>query len=216
MSKSPITWLPEDFSGPFPDPAMALSEPNGLLAAGGNLKPDTLLQAYTQGIFPWYSDDQPILWWSPNPRWILYPHKFHATRRFQRTLRQKPFDIKIDTAFENVMRACAAPRADQSGTWITDEMLNAYVNLHQQGYAHSIECWQDEQLVGGVYGIKLNNVFFGESMFSRSKEASKVALHYICTQMKPKCIDAQIHSSHLESLGAEALSRQDFIQLINS
>ena len=216
MSDNPIIWLPEDFSGPFPDPELALTEPDGLLAAGGNLKPDSLLQAYSQGIFPWYSDDQPILWWSPNPRWVLFPQNFHISRSFRRILNQAPFEIKHNTSFAQVIRECAAPRSTQQGTWITDEMLDAYVALHKIGYAHSIECWRHNKLVGGVYGVKLNNVFFGESMFSREKNASKVALHYLCTNMRLQCIDAQIHSSHLESLGATPIKREHFIRLLQA
>lgn len=214
MTDSPIIWLPEDFSGPFPDPRLACIEPDGLLAAGGNLKPDTLLQAYSHGIFPWYSEGQPILWWSPNPRCVFFPGKFHVSRSFRRTLNQAPFEITMDTAFTQVMHQCAAPRTDQQGTWITEEILIAYQMMHKLGYAHSIECWQDGKLVGGTYGIMLNDVFFGESMFSRVKDASKVALHHICTEMQPRLLDAQVHSPHLESIGAEMIDREVFLRLI--
>ena len=157
-------------------------DPDGLLAAGGNLNPDTLLQAYRQGIFPWYSGDQPILWWSPNPRCVLFPDKFHVSRSFRRSLNQHRFEIRRNTAFHEVMQACAEPRADQDGTWITDEMLDAYCTLHDMGYGHSVECWQDNELVGGIYGLQIGGVFFGESMFSRKKNASKIAIHHICTE----------------------------------
>lgn len=214
MTDSPIIWLPEDFSGPFPDPRLACIEPDGLLAAGGNLNPDTLLQAYSQGIFPWYSEGQPILWWSPNPRCVFFPGKFHVSRSFRRTLNQSAFEIRVDSAFTEVMHQCAAPRSDQQGTWITDEILIAYQMMHKLGHAHSIECWRDGQLVGGTYGIMLNDVFFGESMFSRVKDASKLALHHICTEMQPRLIDAQVHSPHLESIGAEMIDREVFLRLI--
>jgi leucyl/phenylalanyl-tRNA--protein transferase len=215
MDDAPLIWLPEDFRGPFPSPRRAMLDPDGLLAAGGNLNPDTLLQAYRQAIFPWYSGDQPILWWSPNPRCVLFPDKFHVSRSFRRTLNQHQFEICRNTAFREVMQACAEPRADQNGTWITDEMLAAYCTLHTMGHAHSIECWQDNTLVGGIYGLQIGAVFFGESMFSRRKDASKIAMHHICTVLKPALIDAQVHSTHLESLGAELIAREDFCQLLN-
>lgn len=210
----PITYLPEDFSGVFPSPSLALIEPDGLLAAGGNLNPDTLLQAYSQGIFPWYSEDQPILWWSPNPRCVLYPENFHVSRSFRKTLNQHRFTIKTNSAFREVMQACAEPRPDQEGTWILSEMIDAYCSLNESGKALSVECWSENKLVGGVYGLFINNVFFGESMFSRMKDASKVAMHYICTTIKPRLIDAQVESEHLLSMGAEMISRDDFLLAI--
>lgn len=216
MDDAPLIWLPEDFHGPFPSPRLAMLDPDGLLAAGGNLNPETLLQAYRQAIFPWYSGDQPILWWSPNPRCVLFPDKFHVSRSFRRSLNQHDFEIRRNTAFREVMQACAEPRADQNGTWITDEMLAAYCTLHTKGHAHSIECWQDNALVGGIYGLQIGAVFFGESMFSRKKDASKIAMHHICTVLKPALIDAQVHSTHLESLGAELIAREDFCQLLNT
>ncbi len=216
MEDAPLLWLPQDFYGSFPSPRLALLDPDGLLAAGGNLHPDTLLQAYSQGIFPWYSGDQPILWWSPNPRCVLSPDKFHISRSFRRTLNQQPFDIRYNTAFRDVMLACAEPRTNQEGTWITDDMLAAYCRLHTLGHAHSVECWHHGELVGGIYGIQLGDVFFGESMFSRKKDASKVAMHYICQQLQPALIDAQVYSPHLESLGAELIDREHFMRLLNS
>ena len=215
LSEPPIIWLPEDFEGPFPSPTLALIEPDGLLAAGGNLNPETLLQAYSQGIFPWYSEGQPILWWSPNPRCVLYPEKLHLSRSFKRTLNQNQFEIKTNTAFREVMQACAAPREDQDGTWILEEMIDAYCLLNESGKALSVECWFENKLVGGIYGIFINNIFFGESMFSKKQDASKVAMHYICTVMKPELIDAQVESEHLLSLGAEMIDRDDFILEIN-
>ena len=220
LKEPPIIWLPEDFQGPFPSPNLALLEPDGLLAAGGNLKPDTLLQAYKQGIFPWYSGNQPILWWSPNPRCVLYPEKLHISRSLQRTLNKAPYAIKENTAFKQVVLECAAPREDNDnehpGTWITDAMVDAYCDLHKMGHAHSIECWQDNKLVGGIYGVKLGQVFFGESMFSRMKDASKVAMVHLCENHKYRLIDAQVYSEHLESLGAECIDRYDFIQELNT
>lgn len=211
----PITWLPDNFSGPFPSPIQALKEPDGLLAAGGNLKPETLLQAYRQGIFPWYSEGQPILWWSPDPRCVLYPDNFHISRSFRRTLNKDLFTIKTNTAFRDVMLACAEPRLDQDGTWILYEMIEAYCALNDIGKAISVECWFEDELVGGIYGLKLGDVFFGESMFSKMKDASKVAMHHICQTMKPALIDGQIHSDHLSSLGAEMISRQRFLSEID-
>lgn len=214
MDETPLLWLANDFAGPFPSPRLALRDPDGLLAAGGNLHPDTILQAYAQGIFPWYSGDQPILWWSPDPRCVLFPDKFHVSRSFRRKLNQHRFEIRRDTAFREVMLACAEPRDDQEGTWITTEMLTAYCQLHQLGHAHSFECWQGEELVGGVYGLQLGGVFFGESMFSRRQDASKIVMHHICTVLKPALIDAQVYSPHLASLGAELIAREDFCRLL--
>ena len=220
MKEPPIIWLPEDFHGPFPSPNLALLEPDGLLAAGGNLNPDTLLQSYKQGIFPWYSENQPILWWSPNPRCVLYPEKLHISRSLKRTLNQRRFTVHKDTAFKRVIHECASPRktndGETTGTWITDEMIDAYCKLHELGFAHSIECWQDNELVGGIYGLQLGQVFFGESMFSRKKDASKVAIVHLCETHKLRLIDAQVHSEHLESLGAQCIDRYDFIQELAS
>lgn len=214
MHAPPIIWLPDDFSGPFPSPRLSMLDPDGLLAAGGNLRPATILQAYSQGIFPWYSGNQPILWWSPDPRCVLFPEKFHVSRSLRRTLNRQPYDIRIDTAYRDVMLACAEPRPDQNGTWITDEMLDAYCTLHAMGFAHSVECWRDNCLVGGIYGLTLGNIFFGESMFSRMKDASKVAMHYICTEIKPALIDAQVYSPHLGTLGAELVDRENYIRIL--
>lgn len=220
LKEPPIIWLPEDFQGPFPSPNLALLEPDGLLAAGGNLKPDTLLQAYKQGIFPWYSGNQPILWWSPNPRCVLYPEKLHISRSLKRTLNKAPYVIKENTAFKQVVLECAAPRESNDnetpGTWITEAMVDAYCELHEMGHAHSIECWQGNKLVGGIYGVELGQVFFGESMFSHMKDASKVAMVHLCENHKYRLIDAQVHSEHLESLGAECIDRYDFIQELNT
>jgi len=215
---SPIPWL-EDNNFLFPDADTALTEPDGLLAASEHLTPELVIYAYQQGIFPWYSDGQPVLWWSPDPRCVLYPEKFHISRSFKRTLNSSPFELKTNTAFRDVMLACAEPRADsdgnsESGTWITDAMLQVYCELHERGTAHSIECWHKDKLVGGMYGLVLGDMFFGESMFSRMKDASKVAMHYLCSEIKPYLVDAQVFSKHLESLGAEQIERRVFIELI--
>ena len=212
---SQIPWL-EDNNFTFPDVGTALTEPDGLLAASERLTPELVIEAYRLGIFPWYSDDQPVLWWSPDPRCILYSDKFHVSRSFKRTLNNNPFQIKTNTAFRDVMLACAAPRKDEAGTWITTDMLAVYCQLHESGLAHSIECWHNDKLVGGVYGLIVGDIFFGESMFSKMKDASKVAMHYICTTINPHFIDAQIHSKHLETLGAEIIERQEFTRLITS
>ena len=215
-----LPWL-EDNNFKFPDVSTALTEPDGLLAASERLTPELVVDAYKQAIFPWYSEGQPVLWWSPDPRCVLYPDRFHISRSFQRTLNNNPYEIKTDTAFKEVMLACAQPRTDKArsddaGTWITQKMLDVYCQLHEQGIAHSIECWHDGELVGGMYGLVLGDMYFGESMFSKMKDASKVAMHYVCTTIKPSLIDAQVYSAHLESLGAEIIDREDFIEHIRS
>lgn len=217
---SPIPWL-EDNNFRFPDVSTARTEPDGLLAASEHLTPELVIYAYQQGIFPWYSDGQPVLWWSPNPRCVLYPDKFHISRSFKRTLNSAPFEIKTNTSFREVMLACAEPRIDKDGTseigtWITEAMLNVYCELHDRGFAHSIECWHKDQLVGGMYGLVLGDIFFGESMFSLKKDASKVAMHYLCTRIKPYLVDAQVYSDHLETLGAEQIKRNDFVDIIKA
>ena len=210
---SSIVWL-EDNDYEFPPAEQALTEPDGLLAAGGSLSPEILLKAYRHGIFPWYSQEQPILWWSPDPRCVLFPENLKISRSLRKTLNKDLFVIKQDTAFRDVMLNCAKPRKDEAGTWITRDMLNAYTRMHELGYAHSIECWQDNVLVGGLYGISLGEVFFGESMFSKAPDASKVALEYLCNSVKPKLIDVQVHSKHMERLGAEMIPRTEFIKYL--
>jgi leucyl/phenylalanyl-tRNA--protein transferase len=211
---SSIVWL-EDNNYQFPPVEQALTDPDGLLAAGGALTPEILLNAYRHGIFPWYSQGQPILWWSPNPRCVLFPEKLKISRSLKKTLKKQLFDIRQDTAFREVMLNCAKPRKDDAGTWITHNMLEAYCRMHQLGYAHSIECWQDNQLVGGLYGIAIGEVFFGESMFSLKPDASKVALAYLCNTVKPKLIDVQVYSRHMEQMGAEMIPRKKFIEYLN-
>lgn len=201
----------------FPDPRQALSEPNGLLAVGGDLSPARLLEGYRHGIFPWFSSGEPILWWSPDPRTVLFPQRLVIHRSLRKTLKRKPFDLRINNDFTGVLQGCAAPRRGQDGTWITQEMQEAYQRLHTMGYAHSIECWQDGRLVGGLYGVRLGRVFFGESMFSRVSDASKVALVALCQGilgMIPAIIDCQFSTAHLQSLGAISIPRTDFLALL--
>jgi leucyl/phenylalanyl-tRNA--protein transferase len=202
----------------FPDVSHALTEPNGLLAIGGSLAPGCLLSAYRRGIFPWYEQGQPILWWSPDPRTVLFPNRLHVSRSLRKTLRKEIFTVTFDHAFEEVMRACAATRR-RIGTWITEEMIEAYVTLHAMGYAHSAETWYRGRLVGGLYGVALGRVFFGESMFHRETDASKVAFVVLVRHLEAwrfKVIDCQMKTSHLLSLGAEEISRAQFVELIDT
>ncbi|HEY9149013.1 MAG TPA: leucyl/phenylalanyl-tRNA--protein transferase [Gammaproteobacteria bacterium] len=212
-------WLePDSDPAHFPDPQYALVEPDGLLAVGGDLSPARLLNAYRQGIFPWYSDGQPILWWSPNPRCVLYPEQLKVSRSLRKTLRKQPFQVTLDRAFAEVIAACSEPRPDQDGTWITEEMQQAYIQLHRIGLAHSVECWEGERLVGGLYGVSLGKVFFGESMFSRRSDASKVALVHLAEQLKMwgfGLIDCQVYSEHLASLGAQEVPRETFLEQLD-
>lgn len=202
----------------FPATELALSYPNGLLAVGGDLSIERLLHAYGQGIFPWYEDPQPILWWSPDPRSVLFPAEFKLSRSLRKTLRRNSFRITCDRAFHRVLSGCAAPRARERGTWITNSMARAYMGLHRAGHAHSIEVWdRNEQLVGGLYGVAHGRVFFGESMFSRSTDASKVALIalvYLMRQHGYQIIDCQVESAHLNSMGARNIPRLDFEQYL--
>ena len=210
-----IPWLEND--QPFPPVSRALREPNGLLAAGGDLSMPRLLQAYRNGIFPWYSEGQPILWWSPEPRMVLPPAGIVLSRSLRKRLRNSGFEIRTDTAFEAVMSECAAPRADQVGTWITPEMAAAYTALHHAGYAHSVEAWAEGTLVGGLYGVAIGRMFFGESMFSRASDASKVALAHLSRQLERwqfGLIDCQMSTPHLASLGARELPRAEFIRAV--
>lgn len=211
-------WLNIHDPTDFPDVSLALTEPDGLLAVGGDLSEQRLLAAYRKGIFPWYNEEQPILWWSPDPRAVLFPDKLRISRSLRKTLRKKIFSVKFDTAFAQVMLECAAPRPAQNGTWISDEMREAYLRLHQQGYAHSVECWQDDRLVGGLYGIAIGKIFFGESMFSSVTDASKVAFVYLVRHLQLKgftLIDCQVSSAHLETLGACDIARAEFIHYLN-
>ncbi|APE31761.1 leucyl/phenylalanyl-tRNA--protein transferase [Halomonas aestuarii] len=208
-----LPWLP-DHPVCFPPVESALRDPDGLLAAGGALTPDWLLAAYRHGIFPWFSGNQPILWWTPDPRMVLVPGEIRVRRSLAKRLRNAGFTITADRAFEAVMAACAAPRDGQPGTWITREMRAAYTRLHRLGAAHSVEVWQADQLVGGLYGVAMGPVFFGESMFSRRPDASKVALVQLARAMAAgdgRLIDCQMHTAHLASLGARDIARNEFI-----
>lgn len=213
-----LYWLPrDDDEAPFPPVELALRDPDGLLAFGGNLSVKRLLQAYRHGIFPWYSEGQPIMWWSPDPRTILYPDELNISRSLRKTLKKELFNVTLDTAFNDVMDACAEPREDDAGTWITRDMKEAYYRLHQEGYAHSVEAWQAGELVGGLYGVAIGKVFFGESMFTRRSDASKIAFVHLVQQLKRwgyALIDCQVHTSHLASLGAINIPRQNFIALL--
>jgi leucyl/phenylalanyl-tRNA--protein transferase len=200
---------------PFPPLENALRQPNGLIAAGGNLTPTRLLDAYRHGIFPWFNAEDPILWWSPDPRMVLFPKEFKISQSLRKTLHKRIYEVRTDTQFELVMRACAAPRAGQAGTWIHEEMVAAYSNLHRSGYAHSVETWSEGELVGGLYGIAIGRMFYGESMFSRRADASKAALAHLSAQLQRwnfGMIDCQMNTPHLASLGAREISRNEFIQ----
>lgn len=198
----------------FPDPRHALAEPNGLLAFGGDLSPQRLVAAYTRGIFPWYSEGDPLLWWSPNPRCVFATDAVHRSRSLAKFLRKSTWQWSMDCAFEEVMRACAAPREDQQGTWITPDMITAYTNLHRLGYAHSLEVWDDDELVGGLYGVAVGRMFSAESMFSRRTNASKVALHALAGTLRGRgfpLIDAQVPNPHLVRMGALDMPRARFL-----
>ncbi len=197
-------------------PPVDLSTPEGLLAVGGDLRPERLLEAYRHGIFPWYNDDQPILWWSPDPRTVLFPDKLHISRSLKRSLRPGLFSVSFDRCFHDVMQHCAEPRPQypEGGTWITTEMFAAYGRLHELGYAHSVETWQGEHLVGGLYGVALGGAFFAESMFTRASDASKVALVSLVRQLQTwgfRLMDCQQSSSHILAFGAEAIPRHEFL-----
>ena len=214
-----VTWLsPQDSPEWFPPLEHALDEPSGLLAAGGDLSPERLLAAYRRGIFPWYSPGQPVLWWSPDPRTVLFPEEFHLSRSLEKTIRNKGFTVTIDVAFEEVIDACAAPRPHSPGTWITPEMRQAYVRLHRLGFAHSIEVRHDAVLAGGLYGVRLGGLFFGESMFSLRRDGSKMALAHLvmmCPHNSIEVIDCQLASRHLASLGARSIPRTRFQALLS-
>lgn len=216
----PIPWLdPSSLS--FPSPALALDDPDGLLAVGGDLSPERILAAYHQGIFPWFNPGDPILWWSPNPRTVIYPNQLHISRSLRKVLRKKIYRVTFDTAFDQVIRSCAAPRRNENGTWISEDMIAAYQEIHRRGLAHSVEVWLDTtgktELVGGLYGLALGRVFFGESMFSRADNASKVGFVHLAHCLHTwqfVVIDCQVANDHLFSLGARELPREDFLQIL--
>ncbi|MFQ5634839.1 MAG: leucyl/phenylalanyl-tRNA--protein transferase [Gammaproteobacteria bacterium] len=212
-----LHWLePGDPPDSFPDASLALTDPDGLLAVGGDLSVERLLAAYRRGIFPWNQQDQPILWWSPDPRAVLFPAELRVSRSLRRTLRKNLFSVSVDQDFAGVIAGCAADR-NRPGTWITGDMLRAYRELHDAGHAHSVEAWQDGQLAGGLYGVNIGRVFFGESMFSRRTDASKVALVFLteqCRELGIQLIDCQLASTHLASLGARQIARDEFLELL--
>lgn len=211
-----LTWLNRE-SLEFPPLERALREPNGLLAAGGDLSARRLHEAYRHGCFPWFEEGQPILWWSPDPRTVLFPDELHVSRSLAKTLRQGRYRVTFDRCFEAVISACAAPRRYASGTWITEDMRAAYIDLHAQGLAHSVEVWQDQALVGGLYGLAIGQLYFGESMFSRADDASKVGFVTLVEQLKQwgfALIDCQMPTRHLQSLGARSIARSEFATLL--
>jgi leucyl/phenylalanyl-tRNA--protein transferase len=215
-----IPWLR---TGVFPPVETALHDPNGLLAAGGDLSVEQLLAAYRQGIFPWYGAGQPILWWSPDPRMVLFVDEFDVPRSLRKVVAQRRFDIRVDTAFRRVIEACAEPRTDDGGTWITPPMVEAYSRLHRLGHAHSVEAWQGDALVGGLYGVAIGRMFFGESMFTRAPNASKVALVHLIGLLERRAmpmIDCQQQTEHLARFGARPIPRREFAEkvarLVNS
>jgi len=205
--------LGDDPAAPFPLTRDALRSPNGLLAWGGDLHPQRLLAAYRAGIFPWYSAGQPVLWWSPAPRCVIYPEQAHLSRRTRRRYNSGLYRLSADTAFEAVISGCARPRAGESGTWITAELHRAFVQLHDMGHAHSIEVWHQDELCGGIYGLAIGSAFFGESMFSRATDASKIALLALCRQLAAwnyGLLDCQVGNPHLFRMGAVEIDRQTF------
>jgi leucyl/phenylalanyl-tRNA--protein transferase len=210
----PVFQLPDEII--FPDPS--LSEPGGLLAVGGDVSAERLLTAYKNGIFPWYSEHEPILWWSPDPRLVLFPQKLKVSHSLKQKIKKKVFSVRMDTNFEQVITACAeTERNHEDGTWITEEMKAAYTGLHRIGFAHSIESYSDGKLVGGLYGVSIGKAFFGESMFHSMTDASKVALYYLVEKAKEfdfLFIDSQVETEHLISLGAELISRNNYLKLL--
>ncbi len=217
MALQNLTWIdPHDPSATFPPVSAALTEPAGLLAAGGDLSPERLMTAYRRGIFPWYEEGQPILWWSPDPRAIIPVDGLHISRSLQKRLRRDDYRVSFDTAFAEVVRACAAPRKGSDGTWITTEMQRAYIELHHLGIAHSAEVWNLEgELIGGLYGVMLEKVFAGESMFSRARDGSKIAMVYLAEWLRLRgveAIDCQLPNPHLMRMGAVEIPREEFIR----
>lgn len=208
---------PNDRDAPFPEVEMAEREPDGLLAVGGDLSVTRLVTAYRRGIFPWFSPGDPILWWSPDPRTVLLPERLRISRSLRKTLRKGGFEVTMDRGFDAVIHACAAPRPGGDGTWLVPEMIAAYRQLHREGIAHSVEVWRDGELAGGLYGVALGRVFFGESMFTRVSDASKVALVHLCRRLQNwgfELIDCQVLTGHLIRLGAEEIPRREFVGLL--
>lgn len=216
-----ITWMKQEPTSSFPPVDHAFED--GLLAAGGDLSTERLLDAYRHGIFPWFNEDDPILWWSPDPRLVLFPNEVKISKSLNKVLKNSDMTVTTDRAFNQVMHSCAAPRANkvaqqENGTWIHQNMIEAYTELHKQGYAHSVEVWHDNQLVGGLYGIAIGEVFFGESMFSQMRDSSKIALVALCQQLQRwqfSLIDCQIYSDHLARLGAKNITRSEFVSYLD-
>jgi len=208
-----LTRLDSDPLAPFPVTSKALESPNGLLAWGGDLHPQRLLNAYRKGIFPWYSEGQPVLWWCPAPRCVILPHKVYLSKRTRRRYNSGQYRLSADCTFAEVVKACAEPRSYNDGTWITPDMQEAYCLLHELGHAHSFEVWRDDQLIGGIYGLAIGSMFFGESMFSRQTDASKIALVALCRQLDTwgyGMLDCQVGNPHLFNMGAGEISRKTF------
>jgi len=211
-----VYWLDsEDLR--FPPIEYALDDPNGLIAAGGDLSPQRLLEAYSQGIFPWYNENDPILWWNPDPRSVVFPAEYKPSTSLKKLIKKQTYHTKINSDFDKVIHACAAPRKDSDGTWINEDMISAYKTLHKMGYAHSFETWREDTLVGGLYGIAIGKAFFGESMFSTESNTSKIAFNLLCETLSAhdfKVIDCQIHNPHLARLGAKEIKRQAFLDIL--
>jgi leucyl/phenylalanyl-tRNA--protein transferase len=208
---------PHDPAAPFPDVGLAEQEPNGLLAVGGDLSVPRLVNAYRHGVFPWFSRGDPILWWAPDPRTVLYPDRIRVSRSLRKTLRKRILGVTLDRDFDAVITGCSAPRPGSGGTWLVPEMIAAYQRLHREGLAHSVEVWQESALVGGLYGVAIGRVFFGESMFSHVNDASKVALVHLCQALDARgfrLIDCQVLTSHLIRMGAEEMPRAEFVRLL--
>ena len=212
-----IPWL--DRHAPFPSVEQALRNPNGLLAAGADLSIERLLLAYRSGIFPWFSEGEPLMWWSPDPRMVLHTGELKVSRSLAKSIRNRGYDVRIDTAFPQVLEGCAGPRREQPGTWLGEEMRAAYLRLHRLGYAHSFETWRGGALVGGLYGMAIGRMFYGESMFSRATDASKVALAALASELRARhfpLIDCQMNTRHLASLGAREIKRSEFLRTVSA
>lgn len=213
-----LHWLdPRDPQQPFPPAHLAMRDPNGLLAIGGDLSLARLIRAYSSGIFPWYNPDEPILWWSPDPRAVIEPDRLKISRSLRKSVRRGDYAMTLDQAFGQVITSCSAPRTRGRGTWLGTEMREAYMQMHLNGYAHSVEVWREGELVGGLYGVALGRAFFGESMFSKATDTSKIALYWLCEQLQAwgfRLVDCQVGSPHLSSLGATEVSRDRFMGLL--
>ena len=211
-----IPWL--DPGDPFPPTSKALRQPNGLLAAGADLTPARLIEAYSHGVFPWFNADEPVLWWSPDPRMVLFPAELKVAQSLKKVIRNREYEMRFDTAFTRVMHGCAQPRKGQAGTWISPAMIEAYTQLHDRGIAHSAETWMDGELVGGLYGVALGRMFYGESMFTEVTDASKIALVHLVWQLRRwgfGLIDCQMKTAHLSRFGAREIPRGDFIRRVS-